>query len=424
MTSSPVPQPERPPAPMRPPSKRAVAAAVGGVVVVVGGLLALLWSLVEGGSPQAPTQLELVRIGLTVLLGTGGLFGLYLAWRRQRSTEIALAQKQQDQADVARAYELQRETAETTRHDAEARRITELYTKAVEQLGSDKAPVRLGGLYALERLAQDHGEQRQTIVNVLCAYLRMPYTPPDNPPVLDDITDPAVRKELIAEHREQVQEREVRLAAQRILARHLHPGDNPDNPVETFWTGIDVDLTNATLTDLDLSGCIVHTTSFRGATFIDEAWFSGVTFTGNVISAGAIFTGSAIFTEATFGGAASFRQATFTDVADFDRATFTRQANFAGVAFTDVYFSGATFTGNAVFGGATFTGRVGFVRATFTRGAVFRGATLPSTRYAGRNTPSPWTRLEGARFAGGVPAELAEFMSAPEEEAVKGTVAG
>ncbi|HWM04943.1 MAG TPA: hypothetical protein VNP92_21600 [Actinophytocola sp.] len=29
--------------------------------------------------------------------------------------------------------------------DAEARRVTDLYTKAVDQLGSDKAPVRLGG---------------------------------------------------------------------------------------------------------------------------------------------------------------------------------------------------------------------------------------------------------------------------------------
>jgi hypothetical protein len=48
-------------------------------------------------------------------------------------------------------------------------RITDLYIKPVEQLGSDKAPVRLGGLYALERLAQGNPDQRQTIVNVPCA---------------------------------------------------------------------------------------------------------------------------------------------------------------------------------------------------------------------------------------------------------------
>jgi hypothetical protein len=55
-------------------------------------------------------------------------------------------------------------------HDAGERRITELYTKAADQLGSDRAPVRLAGLYALARLGETAESQRQTIVNVVCAY--------------------------------------------------------------------------------------------------------------------------------------------------------------------------------------------------------------------------------------------------------------
>lgn len=55
------------------------------------------------------------------------------------------------------------------RADAAARRITELELKATELLGSEKAPVRLRGLYALERLTQDNESQRQTINNVFCA---------------------------------------------------------------------------------------------------------------------------------------------------------------------------------------------------------------------------------------------------------------
>src|SRR4051812_27205302 len=113
---------------LRSPSTRAVAAVAVGLSVVVGGLLTLLGLLV-GSTTQVPVQLELVRIGLTVLLGTGGLFGLYLAWRRQRSAEITVAQ-----AAVTLAH---------TEHDATERRVTELYTKSAEQLGSDKAPVRL-----------------------------------------------------------------------------------------------------------------------------------------------------------------------------------------------------------------------------------------------------------------------------------------
>ena len=40
--------------------------------------------------------------------------------------------------------------------DVTEQRVAELYTMAVEQLGSDNARVRFGGLHALERLAQDN----------------------------------------------------------------------------------------------------------------------------------------------------------------------------------------------------------------------------------------------------------------------------
>src|SRR3712207_12355 len=60
---------------------------------------------------------------------------------------------------------------------SQSQQVTESYAKAVEQLGHDQAPVRLGAMYSLERLAQDNPPRRQTIVDVLCAYLRMPYTP-------------------------------------------------------------------------------------------------------------------------------------------------------------------------------------------------------------------------------------------------------
>jgi hypothetical protein len=64
------------------------------------------------------------------------------------------------------------------------------------------------------RVAQNNPDQRQTVVNVFCAYLRMPYQPPGEPPTDDD---------RMAEHRERVQEREVRLTAQRLLQEHLKP---------------------------------------------------------------------------------------------------------------------------------------------------------------------------------------------------------
>ncbi|MEV4894337.1 hypothetical protein AB0K48_33620 [Nonomuraea sp. NPDC055795] len=67
-------------------------------------------------------------------------------------------------------------TARRTFQLGERGHVTDRYGKAVEQLGSAQAPVRLGGLYALEQLGQDNPdpEMRQTIVDVICAYLRMP----------------------------------------------------------------------------------------------------------------------------------------------------------------------------------------------------------------------------------------------------------
>ena len=61
----------------------------------------------------------------------------------------------------------------------QAEQVNELYTRAVEQLGHDEAPVRLGALYSLMHLAQANPDRRQTVVDVLCAYLRMPYAPPE-----------------------------------------------------------------------------------------------------------------------------------------------------------------------------------------------------------------------------------------------------
>ncbi|GLW25996.1 hypothetical protein Mame01_60380 [Microbispora amethystogenes] len=55
---------------------------------------------------------------------------------------------------------------------AQESQITDRYTKAVEQLGSTKQDVRLGGIYALQRLATDSPRDKDTIRNVLAAFVR------------------------------------------------------------------------------------------------------------------------------------------------------------------------------------------------------------------------------------------------------------
>jgi hypothetical protein len=52
------------------------------------------------------------------------------------------------------------------------RQITEQYTRAVEQLGSSQLEVRLGAIYALERIARDSERDHWPIIEILTAYVR------------------------------------------------------------------------------------------------------------------------------------------------------------------------------------------------------------------------------------------------------------
>jgi hypothetical protein len=51
-------------------------------------------------------------------------------------------------------------------------RITERFSKAIDQLGSSEVTVALGGIYALERISRDSERDHGTIVEVLCAFVR------------------------------------------------------------------------------------------------------------------------------------------------------------------------------------------------------------------------------------------------------------
>ncbi|AOR29750.1 hypothetical protein BFF78_00370 [Streptomyces fodineus] len=70
--------------------------------------------------------------------------------------------------------ETRRANLATHEREREAQ-VTDRYTKAIGQLGEadeDKVAVRLGGIYALERIAEDSPRDRPTVLDVLCAFVR------------------------------------------------------------------------------------------------------------------------------------------------------------------------------------------------------------------------------------------------------------
>jgi len=339
-------------------STRAIWSAAALIVLVGIGMSVWLLLAFGSGDNQSRNQLEAIKTAGTVVVGAGGAAALLLTARRQRTAEIALKQKDREQAHQERV-------AAAVEADAAERRITDLYTKAADQLGSDRAPVRLGGLYALERVAQNNQDQRQTIVNLLCAYLRMPYRLPKN-----------------AEDRAPTEEREVRVTAQRLLVEHLRPGTR-------FWPDIALDLSGALLIDFDLGGCTVRQATFMGATFHNDAYFASTTFSSR-----------ADFWLATFHAQAVFRNAEFQENAHFGRST----------ANGPTTFQNAKFTGTADFQDATFKQATTFHMASF--------ASPPGTseQLAAGEGRRPYTVFEGTTFTQGQPPEITRLLTRPATE--------
>ncbi|MET7843685.1 pentapeptide repeat-containing protein [Streptomyces sp. NPDC005356] len=268
--------------------------------------------------------------------------------------------------------------AEGDAHRADANQLADRYTTAAEQLGHGQAAVRLAGVYALARLADDWEEQRQVCIDVLCAYLRMPYEP--DPTAPDHKTG----------------EKEVRQTIIRVIRDHLQ-----DPHTSTTWCWNSFNFTGAIFDGGDFLN-----SHFRGVVSFDGATFSG----GTVSFFGARFSGAVSFVRATFGdGTVSFDDATFGGgtVAFFD-ATFGGTVSFDRATFSDgaVGFFGATFgDGTVSFDRARFgEGTVGFDRATFGDGTVsFDRATFSdgTVTFAGSTFSGGTVSFFDATFSGG-----------------------
>ena len=89
-----------------------------------------------------------IGVGGTVIVGVAGF------WANVRNTNKTTAL-------TLRAVEL-----------TEQGQVTDRYSKAIEQLGSVGLDVRIGGIYALERVARDSAKDHPTVMEVLTAFIR------------------------------------------------------------------------------------------------------------------------------------------------------------------------------------------------------------------------------------------------------------
>ncbi|MGJ7908686.1 pentapeptide repeat-containing protein [Actinopolyspora sp. H202] len=359
------------------------------IAAVAGLALWWLMGLAEQSPPkdEPKARIDAVRTALTLGAGLVGIVALVLTSRKQWLAE---------------------HTQRHTESDAAEQRATELYTAAAEQLASDKAPVRLAGLYALSRLGQNNPTYRQTIVDLWCAYLRMPYTPPgvespeeSNPdlPDQDKTEQNSNNQQLLLDLAPTLaeaaglsldgadkhqQERQVRFTAQRLIAHHQRPNwDEHGQPINpAFWagehgTGLDLNLAGAILEHWKFHRCSARTADFTESHFYGPAEFTKTHFHGSAEFAGSQFQDRAGFGGTRFHGIAKFFWSLFHGPADFTGSLFHGPADFTGTRFHGIAnFFRSLFHGPADFTGTRFHGIAKFFRSLFHGPADFERSGL------------------------------------------------
>jgi hypothetical protein len=247
--------------------------------------------------------------------------------------------------------------------------VTDRYTKAIEQLGSDRLDVRIGGIYALERVARDSVRDHPTVMEVLAAFVREHSR---------EIWPPEASDEPRADAPVRTTRPDVQAAVTVIGRRNSQYDRQPVNLDAS-------NLTRANLTDARLIGTNLNRANFTGA-HLTGANLTGVQLIGANFSS-AWLTGANL-TRAYLGGAI-LSDANLTD-ANLTEARLTAVPLFPSTTRTLVIGVGATLSGanltRAILIRADLTS-ADLNRANFT-GAHLTGALWPPNAVV----PDGWQR--------------------------------
>jgi len=242
----------------------------------------------QRGKINSQQLYDVVRTTVSAGALVGGIFAIVYAYRKQRIEEGA-----------------------SIRNDAEL--LNKRYQDAADQLGHGQAAVRIAGVYAIARLADDWFDNRQMCVDVLCGYLRLPYIPGS----------------------ESLDEAQVRLTIQSAMRKRLSDPSGSES-----WCDLLFDFTDATFDAVQLGGCVFRKwVSFSGAKFVP----------------GAIGMGTVNLADCRFEGGVSFFQTSFSNcVVRFDKSVFSgKEAFFGGADFSscNVFFRECVFGAERVYFG-------------------------------------------------------------------------
>ena len=265
------------------------------VLFLIAGVVAsrLLWGWLHPEKPTTVSNSETLRnVGL--LIG-GGLAFVFAGWRawvaeRQANATQHQAETAQRQAEIVQAQvETSQDQIEIAQRQAETAQLSllnERYQRGAEMLGSEVLAVRLGGIYALRRLAVEHPEQYHLqIMELFCAYVRNPTGELEGRNLPNDAGKP------FRELRDDVQA--VVWAIGNRSETDIALEQKGDPYFRLYLPGVNIE--SGQLSGLNLTGAFLNKSNLSGACLI------GANFSNTSLE-GADFSGAHLF-RANFSGA-------------------------------------------------------------------------------------------------------------------------
>ena len=352
---------------------------------------------------SAPVLLAQSNLRLAFLYITGGaiaVMGLIETFRKNNNEKLKNDQeKEKNDKEHERWVKAERR---------------ERYTRAVGQLGDEKAPIRMGGVYALIRLVDDWLEEKslsdderlkegQVIINNLCAYIRSPFTLASRYDELskDSPTPEGIYKdnqqEFYTDKAEFKNEADIRLG----IIKEIHDRiQGPDKNTPGAWSDFEYDFSGSTFFyPIDLTNSYyAKPINFSDSTYQGGAYFTGSTYHGRADFSGSTYQSRADFGDSTYWGRADFGDSIY-QRADFSDSTYQEEADFTGSTYQGrADFGGSIYQGRADFGGSTYRGRAYFGGSTYRGRADFGGSTYQSRANFGGSTYQSEADFSGSIF--------------------------
>ena len=256
------------------------------------------------------------------------------------------------------------------------------YAKAVEQLGSVSAPVRIGGVYTLVGLADEwlldesleyleRAREGQIIINNLCAYIRSPFALASH---YDELTQDSPTSEGVYKNKYQKfyidkaaleSEADVRLSILKEIHRRLH---GPDENTPGAWSDFEYDFSGSTFFyPVDLThSYYTKPVNFSGSTYQDWVDFSNSIYQGRADFNDSIYRNWADFRGSIYQGRADFNSSTYQNVVYFSDSTYRGEVCFNKSTYQDfVYFDRSIYQNWADFYDSTYQDEASFTDSTY-----------------------------------------------------------